>query len=69
VAGIVAFSSKKTEHGMASVKGVCVNSKVLPDGMLSYQKCQFGYILECLAMKDVGKFYGHCVYFTDIWYT
>jgi hypothetical protein len=25
-------------------------------------------ILGCLAMKDVGKFYGHFVYFTAIWY-
>jgi hypothetical protein len=41
---------------------------VLPDGMFSKQKGQFGSILECLAMKDVGKFNGHLVYFTAIWY-
>jgi hypothetical protein len=24
--------------------------------------------LEGIALKDVGLFYGHLVYFTDIWY-
>jgi hypothetical protein len=44
----------------------------LPDGIFSNQKSQFGYILECLAMKDVGKFVaisyilGHLVYFVVI---
>jgi hypothetical protein len=41
---------------------------VLPDGMVSNQKCQYGFILKCLAMKEVGKFYGHSAYFTAIWY-
>jgi hypothetical protein len=41
---------------------------VLPDGIFSNQKCQFGQIFECLAMKDVGEFYGHFVYFTAMWY-
>jgi hypothetical protein len=40
----------------------------LPDGIFSNQKSQFGQILECLAIKDVGKIYGHLVYFTDISY-
>jgi hypothetical protein len=29
----------------------------LPDGLLSYQKSQFGYILEGLGMENVGIFY------------
>jgi hypothetical protein len=29
---------------------------------------KFGYILEGLAMEDVGIFYGQFVYFTDKWY-
>jgi hypothetical protein len=40
----------------------------LPDGIFSNQKSQFGLILECLTMKDVGNFYGHSVYFTAISY-
>jgi hypothetical protein len=28
----------------------------LPDGLFSNQKSKFGYILECLAIKDVGVF-------------
>jgi hypothetical protein len=32
----------------------------LPDGIIS---TQFGYILEGLAMEDVGIFCGHLVYF------
>jgi hypothetical protein len=47
----------------------------LPDGLFSDQKLQFGYILEGLAMKDVGVFdghlvyvfYGHYIYFMNIW--
>jgi hypothetical protein len=32
----------------------------LPDGTFSNKKkCQFGYILEGLAMEEVGIFYGH----------
>jgi hypothetical protein len=44
------------------------NIPVLPDGLFSNQKCQFWYILEFLAKKQVGKFYGHFVYFTALWY-
>jgi hypothetical protein len=40
----------------------------LPDGIFSYQKCRFGYILECLGMENVEIHYGHLEYFTDIWY-
>jgi hypothetical protein len=40
----------------------------MPDGIFSYQKSKFGGILECLVVKDAGKFYGHLVYFTAIWY-
>jgi hypothetical protein len=29
---------------------------VLPDGIFSNKKCQFGQILQRLAMKDVGIF-------------
>jgi hypothetical protein len=41
---------------------------VLPDGIFSNQKSQFGYILEVLAMEDVGIFYEHLAYFNAIWY-
>jgi hypothetical protein len=53
----------------------------LPDGIFSNRKSQFGYILEGLAMEDVGiflaiwsilrqfgLFYGNLVYFVVIWY-
>jgi hypothetical protein len=40
----------------------------LPDGIFSNQKSQFGKNLECLAMKDVGKFNSQLVYFTGISY-
>jgi hypothetical protein len=33
------------------------------------KKSKFGYILEGLAMEDVGVFYGHSVYFTAIRFT
>jgi hypothetical protein len=36
----------------------------LPDGLFSNQKSQFGYILEGLAMENLGIFYDHLVYFT-----
>jgi hypothetical protein len=36
----------------------------LPDGLLSYQKYQFGYILEGLGIENVGIFYDHLIYFT-----
>jgi hypothetical protein len=43
-----------------------VTAAGLPDGFFSNQKYRFGYILEGLAMEDVGIFYGHLVYFTAI---
>jgi hypothetical protein len=33
----------------------------LPDGLFSNQKSKFGYILEGLALEDVG------IYFMDTW--
>jgi hypothetical protein len=51
---------------------------VLPDGIFSNKKSQFGDILEGLAMEDVGILwsiswpngisYGHLVHFVVIWY-
>jgi hypothetical protein len=40
---------------------------VLPDGLFSNQKSQFGYILEGLRLDNVNIFYDHKDYFTDIW--
>jgi hypothetical protein len=36
----------------------------LPDGLFSYQKYQFGYILEGLEIENVCIFYFHFEYFT-----
>jgi hypothetical protein len=41
---------------------------MLPNGIFSKQKSQFGQICEGLAMEDVGIFYGHFVYFTAKWH-
>jgi hypothetical protein len=42
----------------------------LPDGcILSYQKSEFGYILEHLGMENVGIFYCNLEYCTANWYT
>jgi hypothetical protein len=41
----------------------------LPDGIISNQKSQFGYILEDIAMENVCIFYGLLVNFPDIWQT
>jgi hypothetical protein len=40
----------------------------LPDGLFSNQKSKFGYILEALAMEDVGVFYGRLINFPGIWH-
>jgi hypothetical protein len=40
----------------------------LPDGLFSYQKSQFGYILVGLGMENIGIFYDPLEYFTAIWY-
>jgi hypothetical protein len=36
----------------------------LPDGLFSNQKSQFGYILEGLAMENLGVSFDRLVYFT-----
>jgi hypothetical protein len=36
--------------------------------LFSNKKSKFGKILECLAMEDVGIFYGHLVHFTVFCY-
>jgi hypothetical protein len=36
--------------------------------VVSYQKFQFGHILEGPAKEDTDIFYGHLVYLTAIWY-
>jgi hypothetical protein len=42
----------------------------LPDGIISNQKSQFGWILESLRMKKVGIcIYGHLENLTTIWYS
>jgi hypothetical protein len=38
----------------------------LPDVMVLHQKSPLGYILECLAMKAVGKYYVPLVCFTAL---
>jgi hypothetical protein len=40
----------------------------LPDGIFSYQKYQFGYILVGLLMENVGIFDVELVYFVTLWY-
>jgi hypothetical protein len=38
----------------------------LPDGLFSNKKSQFGFVLEGLAMENLGILYDHLVYFTAI---
>jgi hypothetical protein len=40
----------------------------LPDGISSYQKSQFGKILEGLGMQKAGIFYGRLECITTTWY-
>jgi hypothetical protein len=40
----------------------------LPDSIFSNQIASLEKILKCLAMKVVGKFYRHLIYFPAIWY-
>jgi hypothetical protein len=40
----------------------------LPDGLFSYQKYHFGYILEGLKMENVSLFFDHLEYLNAIWY-
>jgi hypothetical protein len=71
------YSSRKLE-GLPCAK-VCFKPR-LPDGIFSYQKSQFGYILERLGkeifvyfiaiwniLPHFGIFYGHLEYFTTLW--
>jgi hypothetical protein len=39
----------------------------LPDGLFLNQKSQSGSISGVLRLENVGMFYGHFEYFTDIW--
>jgi hypothetical protein len=41
---------------------------VLPGCLFSYQKSQFGEILEGHRMENIGILYDHLEYFTAIWY-
>jgi hypothetical protein len=75
----VTYSSKYAfENSAQSVTG---SVSGLPDGLFSNRKSKFGYILDGLALEDVGIFYGHLVhlwsflifnghlvYFVVIWY-
>jgi hypothetical protein len=40
-----------------------VNGGGLPDGLFSYQKCQFACIFEGLGMENDVIFYDHLEYF------
>jgi hypothetical protein len=40
----------------------------LPDGIFTYQKYQFEYILEGLGIDDVGVSYDHVVNAMAFWY-
>jgi hypothetical protein len=49
-------------------RGYLASAPVLPDGIFSNQKFQFGQNLEGLAGENFGIFYGRVVYFTVKWY-
>jgi hypothetical protein len=57
------FSSKNVLRRLLLPPG-----PLLPDGIFSNQKSQFGKILEGLRMENVGIFYGQLKYFRAIWY-
>jgi hypothetical protein len=38
----------------------------LPDGLFSYQKFRFGFVLEGLGPENVGIFYGHLDWLTAV---
>jgi hypothetical protein len=40
----------------------------MPDGVFTYQKCLFGYILGGLGIENVRIYNGHLEYVTFIWY-
>jgi hypothetical protein len=51
----------RAAHAPANQVRICATYVCtgLPDGIFSDQKSNFGKILVCLAMKNVGKFYSH----------
>jgi hypothetical protein len=49
-------------------KHQCRPEQQWPDGIFSYQKYNFGYVLEGLGMENFGIFYVHFLYFMVIWY-
>jgi hypothetical protein len=53
---VTLFGRNKKKNRKLVEKGIEAG---LPDGLFSYQKSQFGYILEGLGMEKVGKFFGH----------
>jgi hypothetical protein len=57
---------RSSRSGFGEIHIFLMRGPGLPDGIFSDKKYQFGQILEGLAMEDVGIFYGHLVYFTDI---
>jgi hypothetical protein len=70
------FTCKADSHYSDShLERTAVPSKMTIQTGLPYGICIFkpkiqkiGFILEGLAMEDVGTFYGHLVYFTAIGY-
>jgi hypothetical protein len=50
------------------VRNDLASSPGLPDGLFSYQKSLFGYVLEGLGMENIGIFNDHFEYFTAIRY-
>jgi hypothetical protein len=48
-------------------KGETWLEQVLPDGLFSNQKSQFGQILEGLRLENVYISCGRLKYFTEIW--
>jgi hypothetical protein len=54
---------------MVAAVGSSLVVRWLPDGLFSFQKSEFGYILEGLGMENVGLFRDHLEYFTSVWYT
>jgi hypothetical protein len=61
------FSAKTSFCVMGSRQFILEGSgSGLPDGLFSYQKSQFGYILVDLGMENNVIYYGHLVYFIAI---
>jgi hypothetical protein len=58
------WTAKFWFYGFWDILPTCLSLKkmsktVLPDGLFSYQKSQFGFILEGLRMGNVCLFYNH----------